>query len=257
MKFFNQAVVATSIFSSNILFWITTDYFHPNAELNPLLHNWSLSLEEQYYLFFPLILMFLWIKQRALILPVLLGLTVCSFSYGLWYASHEPSGAFYLLHTRAWELLIGAIAARYYFESTIKSNDLLSLTGICMIIGSILCIDKTVIFPSFYTLLPTIGTVLVICKTDQYSRIGRLLSTSVLVGLGLISYSAYLWHQPIFAFVRHRSLFEPSHSTFIWLILLSLALSYLSRNTLRHHLEIGIDSLGKRSLQLLCSSQGC
>ncbi|PKG56449.1 acyltransferase family protein [Shewanella sp. GutDb-MelDb] len=233
LKDFFQSIVAVSTFSSNILFWLESDYFDTAAELKPLLHTWSLAVEEQYYIFFPLFLMMLWGKGKRVILGALVLIFLASLSLAQWAAYNAPSANFYLLPTRGWELLIGVFAAfslqqEKYKLLPEKLNNLLSILGLLLVLFSIFIFDSTTPFPSLYALIPTLGTVLIILFAKNGTLVQQLLSRQFFVGIGLISYSAYLWHQPIFALVKYRSFTEPSHWLMLSLCIAIVALSYLS-----------------------------
>lgn len=233
MKSFCQSLVAVSFFSSNILFWQRSGYFENSAEFNPLLHTWSLAVEEQYYLFFPLFMMLTWHLGKRWMLLILAFVGVGSLVLAQWGSTANPSAAFYLLPTRGWELLIGAFVA-FYFSSEVRPPlsrsfcEVGSSVGLLLLIYAIFSFDKRTPFPSFYTLVPTVGTALIIlCATPQ-TAIGRLLGNRLFVGLGLISYSAYLWHQPLFAFAKHRSFDPPGKLLLGTLAMVSVILAYFS-----------------------------
>jgi len=233
MKDFIQSLLAVSTFSSNILFWLESDYFDTAAELKPLLHTWSLAVEEQYYIFFPLFLMFTWRMGKAWVLATLVLIFLVSLGMGQWGAYHSPTAAFYLLPTRGWELLIGVFAAFYFNRqvpvlTNVWLNNLLSLAGLSLIGFSIFAFDETVPFPGVFALVPTVGTLLIILFAQQGTLVNRMLSLKLFVGIGLISYSAYLWHQPIFAFVKYTSFTEPSAELMISLCMGIGLLAYLS-----------------------------
>jgi len=236
LKDFSQSLVAVSIFSSNILFWLESGYFSESAEAKPLLHTWSLAVEEQYYILFPIFLMLTWrlgIKWISILLSVVFVISLGVAAWATQYAADPKiiSGAFFLLPTRGWELLIGVFAALYLkYNTHLKShtvNQVLSLLGFGMIVYSILAFDETTPFPSLYALIPTIGTGLLILCAIPKTLIHKLLSRKFIVGIGLVSYSAYLWHQPLFAFAR---IFfnEVSLYTFITLILIVFLAAYLT-----------------------------
>ena len=232
LKDFGQSLVAVSMFSSNILFWLESGYFDTSAELKPLLHTWSLAIEEQYYIFFPIFLMITWRLGIKWILLLLFIVFCISLGFAEWGAYNKPRATFFLLPTRGWELLVGVFAAFYIkYNTHLKShaiNQALSLLGFIMIIYSIIAFDKTTPFPSLYALIPTIGTgLLIICAVPK-TVIHKLLSIKFIVGLGLISYSAYLWHQPLLAFARHRIFGEVSELILIILCLSSLAIAWFS-----------------------------
>jgi len=219
LKDFGQSLVAASAFSSNILFWIEGGYFATASELKPLIHTWSLAVEEQYYILFPIFLMLTWRLGIKWILILLSTVFFISLGIAQWGAYNSPTAAFFLLPTRGWELLVGVFAAFYLkYNTHLKSHSLnqaLSLLGFGMIVYSIIAFDETTPFPSLYALVPTIGTGLLILCAVPKTFVHRLLSLKYIVGIGLISYSAYLWHQPLLAFARHRLLGDVSHSILI------------------------------------------
>lgn len=237
LKDFAQSLVSTSSFSSNILFWLETGYWERGNELKPLLHTWSLAVEEQYYILFPIFLMVMWKFSRPWILGSLVLITIISLLLTQAVVYNYPTAAFFLLPTRAWELAIGAIIAFYllYRKPTMRKivankivDEILGLTGLLMIIGATLVFNKNILFPSFYTLIPTLGTGLIIIFSSPNTLIGRFLAFKPIVGIGLISYSTYLWHQPLFAFARHSQSPEPDTLLYTALIFASFVCGYLS-----------------------------
>lgn len=242
MKDFSQSLIAVSIFSSNILFWLESGYWDTASELKPLLHTWSLAVEEQYYLLFPIFLMAMWRFGKRWLIGTFIFLAVVSLMASHWGAYHKPVATFYLLPTRGWEIAIGALIAFYFFLGK-KSNhrvdthlwisETLGFLGFLMIGYGVFVFDEATPFPSFYTLVPTIGTGLIILFSTEHSVVGRILSLRPLVSIGLISYSAYLWHQPLFAFTKKRTLTHPIEQSSLLLLgiaLLSFLLASLSWN---------------------------
>ena len=233
MKSFSQSLVAVSTFASNILFWRTSGYFDTAAELKPLLHTWSLAVEEQYYLLFPLFVLLTWRFGKTWILKSLVVVFIISLASAHWGATNKPIFTFYLLPTRGWELLIGGFIA-FYFSLGHKQlshkwlNELGSLIGVVLIAYSIFSFDSKTPFPSLYTLVPTFGTALIIFFTTPQTSIGKLLGSKIFVEVGLISYSAYLYHQPLFAFAKHRSMHEPSSLLSGVLVAATFCLAYFS-----------------------------
>ena len=204
MKDFAQSFAAAALSVSNILFWLESGYFDQAAELKPLLHTWSLGVEEQFYILFPPFLALLWRFGRTRPFLVLGGLGVLSLIVADWASYRFPSANFYLLPFRGWELIAGGLCALWQVRAPAASPRLgwLGLLGLALIAGSILGMDEQTRFPSLWGLIPVGGTCLILLFADRHSLTGRLLGWAPFVGIGLISYSAYLWHQPLLAFGR-------------------------------------------------------
>lgn len=233
MKDFSHSLVACSVFASNILFWRESGYFDTAAEGKPLLHTWSLAVEAQFYVLFPLFLMLLWKLGKRWILLTIGLVFVSSLALAQWAAYAKPAAAFYILPTRGWELLIGVFAAFYLSKANRKefgkvASEFGGWLGVALLLYSIFAYSKATPFPGYYALVPTLGTLLIILFATQQTTVGKFIGNKAFVGLGLISYSAYLWHQPLFAFARHMSLSEPSYLVFLLLSISSLVLAFLS-----------------------------
>ncbi len=233
MKNFAQSIVAISVFASNILFWRTSGYFDAAAELKPLIHTWSLSVEEQYYVLFPPLLLAAWRFGGRRVFYLILVIAVTSLALAQYYSTRNPSFDFYLLPTRAWELMVGALVAHYYSSRDLNEHkpiiaQIFSLFGFALILYSILYFNDKTPFPGIYALAPTIGAALIIIFSGQETLVGSLLSNKLAVGLGLVSYSAYLWHQPMFAFARTRFAEGPGPAVMSILIVISFMLAYLT-----------------------------
>lgn len=233
MKRFSESVAATAIFSSNIFFWKTSGYFDAAAALKPMLHTWSLAVEEQFYIGFPLLLLLLWkFCKRRMIIPIA-GFFILSLCFSHWGILNNPFSTFYLLPGRMWELLLGALIAVYHkkpaadYQVTILKQ-FLSFLGIGFIAFSFFVYDKKILYPSFYTLLPTLGAGLIILFSGPRTHAYRFLSNRILVQIGLMSYSLYLWHQPLFAFARHYSFSMPSGEIMLMICAVLFPLSYVS-----------------------------
>lgn len=232
---FGQSLMSVVGFVSNLLFWREeTGYFNTAAELKPLLHTWSLAVEEQFYLLFPLALMLLWKLPRLGLFALLALVSVISLGIAEWGAHNQQAAAWFLLPTRAWELGIGALAAMHLRSKPLDPqagggfNQLMSLAGIGMIAWAIFFFDDNTPFPGVWGLLPVVGTALVILFATPATLGGKLLGTRVLVGIGLVSYSAYLWHQPLLAFARQRNIVELDLAVVWSLILATFVLAWLS-----------------------------
>lgn len=228
LKDFAESVAATVLFSSNILFWSESGYFDTAAELKPLLHTWSLAVEEQYYLLFPLLLLAFWKFGRARVLTLIVAIAAFSLLGSEYGSRNHPSANFFLAPTRAWELLAGSICAFLTARRAHGSNDVLAMAGLALIVFPMLHYDRNTPFPSVHALAPVGGTALVLLYAHRETLVARLLSTGPLVGIGLISYGAYLWHQPLFAFARIRSPGEPSQALMGGLAIASLLLAILT-----------------------------
>lgn len=229
---YGQALVGTVLFVSNIVLWKQSGYFATEAEMNPLLHTWSLGVEEQYYLFFPLGLMLIWWMKRQWIITLLVITGGASLLLSQWASSNMPNANFYLLPTRVWELLVGGLLSIVLIKGNQpgkKAAEIISLAGLLSIAVSIFLYDRQTPFPSFYALLPVLGSAAIIYAATPDTLTGKLLSARPFVLVGLISYSAYLWHQPLFAFARIIDANgEPGLSHMIALAFFSLFLAFLT-----------------------------
>ena len=228
LRDFSQSLVAVSVFASNILFWRETGYFAAAAEEKPLLHTWSLSVEEQYYVVFPIFLILAWRFGKNRVLLIIVVMVAVSLLLSEWGWRKQPTANFYLAPTRAWELFAGSVTAFVVHKQGVQKNNSLALAGLVAIVFSIFFYNESTPIPSVYALVPVLGVVLLILYGEKDTFAAKLLSTKGFVGIGLISYSAYLWHQPLFAFARIRSLEHPSASLMLTLTLASLSIAYLS-----------------------------
>lgn len=229
MKDFSQSLVAVPLISSNMLFWHENGYFSAATELKPLIHTWSLAVEQQYYLLFPALLMLLF-KYRYKYLVISVS-AICAFSFflAIFSVGDYPEASFFFLVTRGWEILLGAIVGLILFKRpNLTGNTALSLIGLVLILYATLCFSKETEYPSVSTLAPTVGAALVILFASGNNLTCRLLSMRVLVGVGVISYSLYLWHQPILAFYRHFSVNFISSFEMLLLICVSFLFAVVS-----------------------------
>ena len=228
MKDFSQSLVAVSFFASNIFFWRESGYFDAAAEEKPLLHTWSLAVEEQYYVLFPIFLILAWRFGKSRVLWMIVVMAAISLMLSEWGWRNKATANFYLAPTRAWELFAGSIAAFIVQKQGVQKNNLLATLGLAAIIFSIFFYDETTPFPSVYALVPVLGVVLLVLYADKETFAAKLLSTKGFVGIGLISYSAYLWHQPLFAFARIKSFEDPKLAIMVVFCVASIALAFFS-----------------------------
>ncbi|NMN72645.1 acyltransferase family protein [Rhizobium sp. 57MFTsu3.2] len=231
LKDFGQSVIATLTFMSNVLFWHETNYFAPNAEFKPLLHTWSLAVEEQFYVLFPLLLSVLAYRGRRSQFAVIAILTLISFAAADVASLRSPASAFFLLPFRAWELSVGALLALYENGRSRPAGRIASIAaivGLLLIAYAIVGLDLETPFPGRWALLPVCGALLVLHFAQPSNLIGRILGSPVPVAIGLISYSLYLVHQPIFALYRYARIAEPSRFEMVALIALSFVLASIS-----------------------------
>ena len=204
---YSAALLGATWFSSNFVFWSEAGYFDRASEFKPLLHTWSLGVEEQFYLFFPA---FFWVLYKfKWLIPGLSAVVVISFLMAQFGLSRDAEWPFYMLVSRAWELGLGAMLAVVLAHSRLSDvrvtgllAELLVLSGLLAVIVPVLMFSELTATPGPLLLVPTLGACLLIWLTPATSYVRRLLSLKWLVGLGLISYSLYLWHQPVLVFGR-------------------------------------------------------
>lgn len=233
MSLFCQSILAVLGFVSNIFFADTTNYFGVAAPLTPLVHTWSLAVEEQFYIVFPAMLMLLWRFGRRPAGVIFAVIAVGSLVAAQYYAMTDTQFDFYHLPTRAWEILAGSVIAFYGphlnpGEASSRVREGGSLLGLGLIVYAIFAFDDATLSPSLDILIPVVGAGLVIVFADETTLVGKLLGFRPLVAIGVISYSLYLLHQPILAFARHGLLAEPDTPTLTVLLLVMLGLSYAS-----------------------------
>jgi peptidoglycan/LPS O-acetylase OafA/YrhL len=209
-----QSALAQAFFSSNILFWRTINYFTDTATGLPLLHTWSLAVEEQFYLIYPLALLLCYRVAPRIVLGPVAILVVCavlSLALSVTLVSLRPAAAFYLLPSRAWELLLGAVIVYWDAKPRLHGRTIrecMSILGLALIVASAVLLKESLPFPGFYALLPCIGTCLVIVANSRHSGqeltvSGQMLAARPIVWIGLISYSLYLFHWPILVFAKY------------------------------------------------------
>ncbi|MFN3521831.1 MAG: acyltransferase family protein [Phenylobacterium sp.] len=227
---FGQSAVAATLFSSNILFWREGDYFGAGVLTKPLLHTWSLAVEEQYYIVIPLLMMLLarWRRNALLWTAVICAV---SFAAAQWALSRYPTAAFYLSPFRFWELGIGGLLA-LGAAPAIRSRLALEVTGLLglgLIAAPVFLYSSATPFPGLAALAPCLGAALIIHSGGQgETLVSRLLGLRPVVFIGLISYSLYLWHWPIIVLYRYWRIVDPSGLEIAGLIAASVAIAALS-----------------------------
>lgn len=236
LKELAKEAVAALFSASNILFWKSGGYFDGPSELKPLLMTWSLGIEEQFYIFLPLLLMLLHrIARQHWIAPALLIICLASFALSISLLTSDPfsTTAFYLLPARAWELGLGVLLALVFYPqaSAIQRSPLLnnttSVLGVLLILIPVLFYNDEVSFPGLAALPPCLGAVFLL--VSQNSQINKaLLSHPLAVYIGKISYSLYLWHWPLFAFFRISRQAEPSIAESFFVLTLTFVLAHVS-----------------------------
>ncbi|MCJ8144623.1 acyltransferase [Ancylobacter sp. A5.8] len=230
-KDFWQSVIATILSVSNILFWRESGYFAAAAEMKPLLHTWSLGVEEQFYIIFPILILLVGKLSPRNLTAVLVILSALSLGLAEWMAPRYPDANFFLLPTRAWELGLGAalaITAERWNRPASWRSEAGALLGLGGIVYSIFAFDESIAWPSAWTLIPVVGVLLVIALARQDTIAGRLLSWKPFIAIGLISYSAYLWHQPLFVFARMYFMEQVSTNIYLALCAVTFVMAALS-----------------------------
>lgn len=217
-----RSAVSVLAFAANIVFWrgvdfgdvTTVNYFGRRLDEQPFLHTWSLGVEEQYYLLFPLTLLLIWRLRPALVMPALIAGGLASFALCVLLTPRSPGLAFYLLPTRIWELLAGGVLAWYRGPTGAPRwlQHLTPMAGLTAILLPVWIYDSDTAFPGAAAALPVLGTAALLWSAPGTAA-GRVLSWPPLVFVGLISYSAYLWHQPLFALARYVRLTNELETT--------------------------------------------
>lgn len=225
-----QSAVATMLFGNNVLLTLTSGYWDLASAFKPLLHTWSLGVEEQFYIAYPLAALLVLRWRPRLFAAMLVAGFAISFALSVALSARQPDASFYLIHARAWELLVGALAARWMTRVQMpgRTAQALAVTGLAMIVAAMLLIDETAPYPGWRALVPCVGTALVLLYGSAGGPAPRLLSWSPLVLVGLASYSIYLWHQPLFAFARAASVTPPGAGVMAALTLVTLVIGYAS-----------------------------
>ena len=231
---FSKSILYSQGFSSNFYFHYSgQQYDDPSSLLKPFLHTWSLSVEEQYYIIFPIFLIIVFKFYRKYLIHFLFTGFFISLFLAEWGSRNYPSATFYFIHTRVWELVAGSLLAYYeinlgHRSKSKKLNLILPFIGLLLIAHSILFFNHNMLHPSFFTLSPVLGVCLIIWFSNKKDLITKILSFKLFVGIGLISYSLYLWHYPIFAFYRYIKNTTGNYTNVFIVFIILLALSIFS-----------------------------
>lgn len=230
----------SALFINNFILWRESGYFDNPGETKPLLHMWSLAVEEQFYVFWPLLLILFKRFSFDNRKPVLV-LLLASLAYSLWLVHNNPVAGFYSPLARFWELLVGSLLACLVFRNSEllqRNQNVISILGIALLILALMLIDKTKAFPGAWALLPVLGAAaLLVSPGAVFNRL--LLGNPVMVWVGLISYPLYLWHWPLLVFARIFEGETPSESTRIVLIASSVILAWITHNYIEKPIRFG------------------
>ena len=226
-----QSIIAQPLLVANFYFWKQSGYFETAAEFQPLLHTWSLAVEEQFYLFFPLVMMLFMRWGLNTVRTAVVVFIAGSLAWSVYGSVRYPDAAFFLIPSRIWELDLGVMLALLPKRRAARPllDNLLGWSGIAAIACAVFLYDLNTTFPGYAALLPCLGAVLVIysnCHTPNSA--GRLLGTRPLVFVGKISYSLYLWHWPVIVFLKYTAVTEVTNLHLAGALLLSFLLACLS-----------------------------
>lgn len=225
----SESAAAALTFTANIYFWATSDYFATASRLQPLIHTWSLGVEEQFYIVFPLLMIALAAAKRSALGWIFSVLAIISLAVSEIAARHYPDAAFYLPHARAYELLAGVLVALW----RPAAGQLPPLAGTAMrVLGAVLIVwpvftyHDRMVLPGIAMLVPVFGTALMLFADDRDEIVGKALAWRPLVAIGLFSYSLYLWHQPLLALSRLATLDNLDLKDNLVILLLCFPLSW-------------------------------
>lgn len=257
-KQLGKHIAASAVFAQNFALWKETGYFDSGIESKPIMHLWSLGVEEQFYLVFPLLAWGLWRFQFEPLLLIVMLLAV-SFGNNLWMMGTDSVGAFFLPQTRFWELMAGGLLAYWWARPTLMAHpanpsadslkpirenghfidDALAWIGLCLVVAAFFSINRDTEFPGWWGLLPVVGATLIIKAGPTAWANRKLLGNRLMVGVGAISYPLYLWHWPLFAYARLAMGEPPSDALIFALIFLSFVLAALTYRLIECPIRFG------------------
>jgi peptidoglycan/LPS O-acetylase OafA/YrhL len=272
IKDFAQSVVAAAFFASNFFFYLETDYFNEFTNNAPLLHTWTLAVEEQFYIVFPILMLVLYRMGAKAVNVILFAIFAVSLISAEIVVDTNANLAFYSTHTRSWELMVGCLAAltQLRCDSSLASlkqkcivfsfaEEFLCIAAVIGIVSSFLLFDESVRHPSLITLVPVLSTAVLLLFSHNSKLVKGVLSWRLLVYVGLLSYSLYIFHQPILSFAHFSSIDVLSKDSLMSgpiLLLLIFIVSYLSyhyfEKPLRYNKNIAQGFVLGCSVILLC-----
>jgi peptidoglycan/LPS O-acetylase OafA/YrhL len=258
-KQLGKHIFAGASFISNFVLWGESGYFDNSSDTKPLLHLWSLGIEEQFYIFWPI---FIWVGYKLKINLILLAsvLAGISFAFNIYQIQNDIIGTFYSPITRSWELLVGGCLAlvqkqykNYYQKQYITLINIASVAGLCFLAASIFFIDKSKNFPGWIALFPVVGTTLILLSSSEAIVNRYFLSSKIMVTMGLISYPLYLWHWPILSFLRISEGTVPSANLRYKAIIVSILLAYVTYRFIERPFKFSVVFGEKIKLLILIS----
>ena len=255
-----RTMIATVLFASNLFFWRNSGYFDGGSHNNPLLHTWSLAVEEQFYIAFPVFLLLIHRHVPRLRNAALWLATICSFLLCVWMQRDRPDATFYLSPLRAWELSLGALLAVGALPAATRrwQREMLAMLGMLLIACALLVIQPDEQFPGWRAALPVVGAVMIIqAGIGGDSLVKRMLSVRPMVFIGLISYSLYLWHWPLLVYANFLDQFHGLGSTRWWLLALALLAASASYFFVEKPFRHPRDASGRKALFLGAGALSC
>jgi peptidoglycan/LPS O-acetylase OafA/YrhL len=261
-EIFGRNLIHAYLSTSNFFLWTNTGgYFSPNTDLFPLLHTWSLAVEEQFYFIWPVLFILInKLTKGKYLTRLMFVFSLSLLALSVYLANNSPHSAYFLLPARAFELMMGAMLAVSYAKVpnfSRNSNHVLSVVGLALIVIPAFIIDKQSVFPGFNAFWPCLGAVLLIMtgkNQDRKGIVNSIISYKAFVGIGLISYSLYLWHWPIFSFIQYLGL-ELSGLLRVAAVVLSFVLAYVSWRYIEQSVhKLSLPTLGSAMKKIMLPS---